>query len=105
MSTPVTTEQLSSAVTDMDRMAQSAFSEIATFANMALAAMEKPESCADTEGLATVLKAIFERAVSAVDDINAMAEGVGSNYKDPSERRRYDARRKANEGALAEATA
>lgn len=97
MSTPVTTEQLCNAVTEIDRMSQGAFSEIATIANMALAALEKPESCTDTEGMATVLKAIFERAVDAEDDINGKAEEVGSNYKDPSECRRADARFKARE--------
>lgn len=96
MSTP-TTEQLCSAVNNMDRMAQSAFTEIATIANMALASLEKPESCTDTEGLATVLKAIFERAVDTENNINVMAEEVGSHYKDPSECRRAAARLKARE--------
>lgn len=100
MSTPATTKQLCSAIVDMDRMAQDAFSEISTMAQLALVSLETPKAYTNLESMATVLKAIFERAVDAEDDINAMAEGVGSNYKDPSERRRADARRKAHEAAL-----
>ena len=99
MSTP-TTEQLCSAVNNMDRMAQSAFSEIATIAKLALVSLENPETYTDVEAMATALKAIFERATDTENNINAMAEEVGSNYKDPSESRRTAARLKARDATL-----
>lgn len=105
MSTPATTQQLCSAIVDMDRTAQGAFSQIGTMAQLALVSLETPEAYANLESMATVLKAICARAEDTENSINAMAEEVGCNYKDPAECRRFDARRRASkpltiEGAL-----
>lgn len=102
MATP-TTQQLCNAVTEIDTMAQGAFSEIATIAKLALASLETPAAYIDPESMATILKAIWGKAMDAADHINAEAEGVGC--KDPVERRRSDARHKAREAALSGVTA
>lgn len=96
MATP-TINQLRSTITEMDSLAQGAFSEIATIAKLALASLETPEAYANPERMASVLNAIWDRAVGSEDSINAMAEGVGCNYKDQDMGRRMDARRIARE--------
>lgn len=104
MATP-TTKQLCNAITEMDSSAQHAFGQIRAIAELALASLEKPETYSTLESIAQVLIAIGEKATSAEDHINAMAEDVGCNYKDPAERRREGARRKASEATSSEAAA
>lgn len=104
MVTP-TTKQLCNAITEMDSSAQNAFGQIRVIAELALASLEKPETYSTLEGLAKVLIAIGEKARSAEDYINATAEDVGCNYKDPAERRRDGARRKASEATTSEVAA
>lgn len=95
--TAATTDQLRNAITEMDSSAQHAFSQIGAIAELALAALERPDAYSNLESIAQVLIAILEKAMSAEDHINATAEGVGCNYKDPAERRRMDARRQGGE--------
>lgn len=98
MATP-TTKQLCNAITEMDSSAQNAFGQIRAIAELALASLEKPETYSTLEGIAKVLIAIGEKARSAEDYINATAEDVGCNYKDPATRRRSDARCQAREAS------
>ena len=98
MATP-TTQQLRNAVTEIDTMAQGAFSEIAAIAKLALATLETPAAYIDPESMAILLNAIWGKAIDAENYINVEAEGVGCNYIDQAERRRSDARRKAREAA------
>ncbi|WP_296446990.1 hypothetical protein [Rhodoferax sp. UBA5149] len=95
--TTPTTEQLRVAVTEMHSMSQSAFTEISTFARLALASLETPQAYANIESLATVLSAIWGKAMDADNCIRAEAEGVGCNYVDEARRCRMDAERKASE--------
>lgn len=90
-----TPAQLREAITEMDSMAQGAFSEIATVARLALASLETPRGCDDIESIAHVLSFIWGKALDAENCINSTAEGVACNYKDQSMLRRFDAKRKA----------
>ncbi len=94
-----TPKQLRNAITQMDGMAQDAFSEIATIAKLALRALEAPETCLDLDGLAVVLSSIRAKALDCENTINCEAEDVGCHYQDPARLRRQDARRKAEETA------
>ncbi|NMM13592.1 MAG: hypothetical protein HHJ17_08660 [Rhodoferax sp.] len=104
MATP-TTNQLRSTITEMDSASQDAFSEIATIAKLALASLETPDAYTNPECMAIVLNAIFDRAMDVENNINAMAEEVGCNYKDQAQRRRMDARSKARETTSSGVTA
>jgi hypothetical protein len=98
--TAATPAKLREAITEMDSMAQDAFSEIATIAKLALASLETPEGYSNIEGIARVLNFICGKALDAENYINCTAEGVGCNYKDQAMLRRWDAKRKAREIAL-----
>lgn len=89
-------ERLRDAITEIDSMSQSAFSEIATIAKLALASLEKPEAYKNPEAMAHVLQAIWGKALDAENYINCIAEQVGCNYIDNAERRRWAAQRKAD---------
>lgn len=97
--TTATIEQLREAVTEIDSMSQTAFSEIATFAKLALGLLETPCTYQDPETLACVLESIWGKAKDAENYINCMAEGVGANHKDQGIHRRFEAVRKARESA------
>jgi hypothetical protein len=92
-----TPEQLCNAITEMDGMAQKAFSEIASMASLALLAMEQPSTYANNGGgldaIAHMLHAIKSQADDITNCINSTAEVVGCNSVDEAERRRWDARR------------
>ena len=90
-----TTKQLCEAVTEMDSASQSAFTEIATIAELALLSLETPEAYVNPECLAIVLKAIRNKALDAENHINSTVEEVECNYKSQSRNRRMDARRQA----------
>jgi len=94
-----TIEQLREAVNEMDSMSQTAFTEIATFAKLALGLLETPRTYTDPEALACLLQSIWGRAIDAENCINCAAEGVGSNHSDLAPHRRAEALRKA--GAIA----
>jgi hypothetical protein len=94
-----TIEQLRATVTDIDSMSQTAFTEIATFAKLALDLLESPHSYQDPEILACVLESICGKAQDAENYINGMAEGVACNHKDQAMHRRFEAMRKARESA------
>lgn len=101
--TKATPEQLRNAISEMDGLAQSAFSEIASMATLALLAMEQPSTYANgcaMDAIAHALSAIKSRALDIDNCINSTAEGVGCNYVDAAQRRRWDARRKASESAI-----
>ena len=104
MTTP-STKQLSETITEMDSASQTAFSEIATFAKMALESLEKPVDYADPERIAIVLKFIWCRALDAENHINAMAGDVGLDYVDKSMQRRIDARCPASKATSGEVSA
>lgn len=101
--TKATPEQLRNAISEMDGLAQSAFSEIASMAALALLAMEQPGTYANgcaMDAIAHVLSAIKSKALDIDNCINATAEGVGCNYVDVDQRRRWDAVREARESAI-----
>lgn len=93
--TTATNDQLRDAVTEMDSMSQTAFTEIATFAKLALGLLETPRAYKDPEALACLLQSIWGRAKDAENYNNCIAEGVGCSYKDLAPHRRADALRKA----------
>lgn len=99
-----TPEQLRDAVTDMDAMAQGAFSEIASMASLALLALEQPSTYAHDglrmDRVADMLTAIQGKARDIDNCINATAEGVGCNYVDAAQKRRWDAMSKAGKSAI-----
>lgn len=91
MTTP-TVNQLRLAVAGMDTTSQGAFTQIATIAKLALAFLETPLAYTDPESIAVALSTILDKAVSAENTINSIAEEVGANFKDPAFTRRIQAR-------------
>ena len=103
MSQP-TPEQLRSAIKAMDCRAQSAFTQIASMARLALLALEQPGTYAGTgadaigvEDIANVLSAIQYKAGGAESDLNVMAASVGCDYLDDAPYRRWEALHQADE--------
>ena len=97
-----TPAQLREAITSMDSMASSAFTEIATLASFALLAMEQPRTYANglgLEAIATVLNAIKSKADDADNCINSTAEGMECNYVDVAQWRRWNAEREARKAS------
>ena len=97
-----TPEQLREAVNSMDGVAQKAFSEIASMARLALLVMEQPNTYANGAGLdsiAHMLNAIKSTALDIDNCINATAEGVGCNYVDAAQGRRWNAEREARKAS------
>lgn len=74
--------RLQAAITDMDCLAQSGFSEISAIAKLALAALETPDSYTNLEIIAQALRAIWVKADDIENCVNFAAEQVGCNYKD-----------------------
>lgn len=94
-----TIEQLRNAVTEMDGLAQSGFSEIAAIARLALYAMENPMMSNDLDVFAIAFNAIWSKAKDIENCINVTAETVGCNSVDEAQRRRWDAQwQKRKEG-------
>lgn len=102
-----TPEQLRGVITDMDALAQGGFGQIASMARLARLALEQPGTYASASGMdaiAGVLAAIQSKAEDIDNCLNALAEGVGCNHVDSTQRKRWDAMRKAfksaNDGGL-----
>jgi len=95
-----TIQQLREAVNEIDCMSQTSFTEIATFAKLALNLLETPRAYENQEALACILGAIWAKSKDAENYINVMAEGVACNFKNEAALRRADAHRKARESAL-----
>ena len=99
-----TPDQLRDAITEMDGLAQSAFGQIASMAQLALLAMEQPSTYRRGAGgmdhIAHVLEAITAMARDVENCVNATAESVGCNYVDSAQCKRWDAGRKARETAI-----
>lgn len=95
-----TTDELRNAITEMDNLAQNAFSEIAIIAELAMESLERPEGYAHPQRLAYAFQTIYSKAMDIENCINATAEGVGCNYKDKAFSRRLEAARKAEEIAI-----
>lgn len=98
-----TPEKLRTTITQMDSAAQSAFSEIASMARLALLAMEQPSTYANGCGLdaiAHMLTAIKDMADDIQNCINVEAEAVGCNHVDLAHRRRWAAKRKATDSTV-----
>lgn len=79
-------------VEDMDSYSKCGFGEIGTVARLALLSMEKPMTAADVEMVATALTAIWDRACSTEDLIDAVATEVGGRYECQARNRRMTAR-------------
>ena len=89
--------QLCNAVEEMDSISQIGFSEIEAIARLALTAMENPRTCNDLDSFARAFNCIASKACDVQNMINSVAEGVGCNSIDESERRRWDAFRQARD--------
>lgn len=91
--TPSTKDMLE-AIKNIDSMSQGGFSKIASIARLALAGLESPEGYGHggMDDIANALEAIWQTAGEAKNYINSEAEGVGANYVDEAERRRWAAR-------------
>lgn len=75
--TAPTLAQLRTSITDIDRMSQSALSEIITLAELAVLALPTDDR---TRPLAAALRSILGKAWDLENDINATAERVGCNF-------------------------
>lgn len=82
-------------MSDIDRLSQSAFSEIRSIARLALFLLETPKGYQHLDDIANVLNAIWLRAEDTENMINAMAEGLGCNYVDEARGRRLDVQAEA----------
>lgn len=91
--------RLKAAITDMDCLAQSGFSEISAIAKLALAALETPDGYTNLEIIAQALRAIWVKADDIENCVNFAAGQVGCNYKDQATERRRDAQRVAGMNA------
>ena len=91
-----TPEQLRSAITRMDRLAQDTLNGVAAMAQVVLDSMERPEFYRDLETLAQVLSSIVAKARRAEVDINAVAGEVDCSFIDEAMLRRQDARASAD---------
>ena len=100
----ITPQDLRNAVEEMDGLAQTGFSEIATMAKLSLLLMEQPSAYKNGGGMdqvATMLSAIWGKALDIENCINSSAENVGCNCVDQAQRRRWAAERRAKEVANA----
>lgn len=98
-----TPEQLCNVIKEMDGLSQGAFSEIASLARLALLAMEQPATYGNEgslDAIARVLTTIKGKAEDIDNCINTVAEGVGCNYVDAAQQRRWDASRKARNSVV-----
>lgn len=96
--TKATPEQLRIVITDMDALAQGGFGQIASMARLALLALEQPgtySSMSGMDAIAGVLAAIKSKAEDIDNCLNALAEGVGCNHEDSTQRKRWQAMSKA----------
>lgn len=92
-----TPEELRGVITDMDALSHGGFGQIASMARVALLALEQPStyaSASSMNAIAGVLAAIQCKAEDVDNCLNAMAEGVGCNHEDSTQRKRLDAMRK-----------
>ncbi|WP_413459583.1 hypothetical protein [Herbaspirillum huttiense] len=87
---------LRAAIYDMDALSQSGFDRITGIANLALMAMETPETYLHPEKLAQAFKAIAAISEDAVSCISHLAEETGNSHKSGSEHR-FSARLKAEQ--------
>jgi hypothetical protein len=77
-------ETLQSAISDIDCLAQTGFSEISAIAKLALASMEVPDSYRNPETIAQALRIIVGKAGDSEASISREAEDVGCNYQNHS---------------------
>jgi len=87
--------RLKLAVTEVDTLAQRAFTKIAAVADLALAALESPRC--DLEHVAAALSTLVELAESGENEVNATAERVGCNFCNVHESLRRERRQAALE--------
>lgn len=92
-------KELRTALINVDAFSQSAFSEIASIASLALSCLESPEGYRRMDDIANALVVIRNKANETEDCINSHAEQVGCNYVDESRRRRWEAASKAQVGS------
>lgn len=88
-------KELRTALINVDAFSQSAFSEIASIANLALLCLETPEGYRRMDDIANALVTIRNKANETENCINSQAEQVGCNYVDEVRQRRWDAERMA----------
>ena len=86
------TQTLRDTVEFIDRLSQGGFSEISAIAKLALAQLEHPDGYRHPETIAQALNAILGKAEDVENCINSQAEGVGCNYIDDAQARRFAAR-------------
>lgn len=84
-------KKLQDTIEQMDGLAQEGFSEISAIAKLALKSLELPDGHLHIDTLADALSAIFGKAATIENCINATAEDVGCNYIDRAQHRRWAA--------------
>jgi hypothetical protein len=87
--------RLKLAVTEVDTLAQRAFTKIAAVADLALAALESPRC--DLERVAAALSTLVELSEIGKIDVNAAADRVGCGFCDVRESLRSERRQAALE--------
>lgn len=88
-------QSLRDAVEVMDSLSQEGFAEISSIAKLALSALETPDGYRHMGNIVNAFKAIWGGADDIQNCINAEAEGVGCNYVDEAQGRRWAAERQA----------
>ena len=73
-------KRLRLAITDIDSLSQSGFSDISAIAKMALLWLEHPDKAKHTDVISQALKLIWYRADDSENSINCEAEQVGCNW-------------------------
>ena len=86
-------ETLQSIIESMDCMASGGFSDIATIAKLALAAMEAPDAHVNIETYAKAFSVIWGKAEECYEACGSTAEQVGCGYTDTMSEHRSNARR------------
>ncbi len=85
------TQQLSSALNEVDLLVQQSCAEMASIAQMALAWLETPQGCRQLEVVARALMSIRNNADALADYAGTEARAVGCGYDDEGELRRGEA--------------
>lgn len=73
-------------INTIDLFSQEGLSEVEAIAKLALAYMERPNASKNPENITQALKAIARRASGLMNDINAMAEDVGCNHREGTDK-------------------
>jgi hypothetical protein len=88
---PDRAQQLSNALSQVDRLVQQGCAEMASIAQLALAWLETPEGHRQFDVVAHALQTIRNGAEALADYAGTEAREMGCGYDDPAEQRRSEA--------------